>query len=163
MKRTTALLLTLLGVVSAIWWASPYQLGVVVGSSMTPTFRSGQWILIDRGAFRDHRPEPGEIVAFHYGRDLYVKRVLAVERDTIWMLADKAGGAEDLIMPLTNREREHLRPALHRATWMKFVPLQVPIGSFYAIGDNLGGSIDSRELGAIPYTAVLGRVRPLHG
>jgi len=164
MNRPLAILLTLLGVVSAVWWASPYQLGVVVGESMSPTLHSGQLIVIDRNAFRNRPPARGEIVAFRHGRALYVKRVHAVERETFVMLADGELGNREMVMPVSGRYEAKLRLAVaHRPNGLSFVPIHVPVGSFYAIGDNLGRSFDSRELGPIEYGALLGSVRTISG
>ena len=56
----------------------------VVGSSMLPTLRPDQQVLVDVGAYRRRRPTPGEIVvARHpFRSDMkLIKRVEAVEPD----------------------------------------------------------------------------------
>jgi signal peptidase I len=152
---------TLLGV----WSLSPYQVGVVEGHSMDPTLRSGQWVAIDRGYYRTHRPHPGEIVVFRHGGITYVKRVYGVEGQTIFFLAEAEGrpGARTFIEPVRPAQVERVRAAVRRRTTLSVRPLRIPPGSFFALGDALSNSIDSRDLGSIADEELIGRVQTLWG
>jgi signal peptidase I len=152
---------TLLG----LWGLSPYQVGVVEGHSMDPTLRSGQWVAIDRGYYRTHQPQPGEIVVFRHAGITYVKRVYAVEGQTIFLLADAAGrpGARTFIEPVRPAQVERVRAAVRRRSTFCVRPLRIPPGSFFALGDALSNSIDSRDLGPIAEDELIGRVETLWG
>ena len=92
MKRRVLLHVVVLAMLLGVWWFSPWGVGVVLGESMAPTLRSGEWIAIDRHYYRHHRPRPGEIVVFRHQDATYVKRVFAVEGETLCLVAEGARG-----------------------------------------------------------------------
>ncbi len=54
------------------------------GQSMLPAYRPGDWLIVDRRAYRDHPPRPGHVILVHDPREfdrLLVKRVAAVTAD----------------------------------------------------------------------------------
>lgn len=56
----------------------------VAGASMAPAFAPGDFLLVDRRAYRLHPPRPGDVVVAHDPRDfdrLLVKRVARVHAD----------------------------------------------------------------------------------
>jgi signal peptidase I len=132
---------------------------------MCPTLHSGQLIAIERSYYRTHRPQPGEIVVFRHAGITYVKRVYAVEGETIFLLADAEGraGARTFIQPVRPAQVERVRAAMHRRSAFCVRPLRIPPGSFFALGDSLGNSIDSRDLGPIADEELIGRVQTLFG
>jgi len=132
----------------------------VVGSSMTPTLKNGQWLAVTAIL---PRPARGDIViisprtnAFH---EPLVKRVIAVAGDEI----DIADGhvlingepIEEPYLP------EGLRtyPASEMQSDIAY-PARVPAGRVFVMGDNRGGSSDSRvsAVGFIRVDDILGRV-----
>jgi signal peptidase I len=163
MKRRVLLHLAVLAMLLGVWWFSPWGVGVVLGESMVPTLRSGQWLAIDRDYYRQHRPRPGEIVVFRHQGITYVKRVYAGEGETICLVAEGARGDRNLVQPFPPGEEAWVRAAFHRTEWMVIRRLRVPEGSFFALGDSLACSIDSRELGPIENRDLLGRAWPLFG
>lgn len=71
----------------------------VVGSSMRPAFRPGDWALADRHAYRTHPPRPGDVVLARDPRDLdrmLVKRVARVHPDgALDLRGDNPGESTD--------------------------------------------------------------------
>lgn len=56
----------------------------IVGASMRPALRPGDWTLVDRRAYRSHPPRPGDVVLAHHPHhydQLLVKRVARVHPD----------------------------------------------------------------------------------
>lgn len=161
MRRVYLVSLTLATALWMAWHASPCVLGVVMGKSMEPTLQSGQVIAIDRHYYRTHRPRPGEIVVFRYNGETYVKRVYAVEGQTIHLLAEGRGGAPTLVQPIRPGHEGYVAAAAARSASLAVRKVKVPEGCFYALGDCLSNSIDSRELGPIDARSIIGRVRVL--
>lgn len=163
MKRYYLTSGSILSALVAIWGLSPCRVGVVMGHSMDPTLRSGQLIAIERNYYRTHRPQAGEIVVFRHEDTTYVKRVYAAEGDTIFLLADGQAGARTLIQPVRRAQVERVRAAMRRSSQLTVRRLRLPSGTFFALGDSLNNSIDSRDLGPIANEELVGRVQPLFG
>ena len=97
-------------------------LGYVPTESMEPTLEAGSYILGSR-LFR--KLETGDIIVFHHDNQLLVKRI-----------ADCPGDEVDL------RELRYMKDTVI-PVWEKPV-LTVPENCFYALGDNVDHSFDSR-------------------
>jgi nickel-type superoxide dismutase maturation protease len=68
----------------------------VVGGSMAPTLEHGDWLLVDRTAFRRQAPRPGQLVLALDPRDPereLVKRVAAIDGDGHLLLSGDARDA----------------------------------------------------------------------
>ena len=127
----------------------------VVGTSMVPTLRDGNKMLVS-GLF--YEPKRGDVVVFK--KDQYdpqkalVKRVIAVEGDTINIDFDKGivyvNGEpveEDYIAELTKNKLDFIGPKT------------VPESCVFVMGDNRNGSRDSRDsrIGMVDKRLIIGR------
>lgn len=129
----------------------------VSGRSMNPTLANGDWLLISQSTAA---PERGDIVVVSDTTDLHepiIKRVIAVAGDTIDI--DYAAGAvylngQKIDEPyILNEMKKPINKALLR------LPLTVPEGSVFVMGDNRNVSLDSRftEVGIIDVREIQGR------
>ena len=138
----------------------PFSIGVVQGSSMTPTYRPGQLFLLDRHYYRNHPIRRGDVVVVQCDDHTMIKRVFGVAGDSIWLLIQPDGNKIErwIIDP-------EMVPRLLRAArrWDigRLTHLKVPRETVYLLGDCTEASIDSRSFGAVPTSAILGRVEPL--
>jgi signal peptidase I len=129
---------------------------VVVGESMSPTLKDGRVIWIDRTYYRNHKPAPGEVVVFRLDGMTYIKRVYRGPGERIDYISSGFDWIGAVRPPLVDdiRERyERTRSSIR----MKYVT--VPNDSVFVLGDNTSRSIDSRQLGPIPISAIIGRAR----
>lgn len=133
-----------------------FRAGRVVGPSMLPTLRNGDLVLLTKGY---EEPRRGDIVfteVDEQGEPVeIVKRVIALPGDMIEVQHDAA---------VVNGEPEpdrgqHVVPAVGYS----FAPFQVPEGYIYVMGDNRPNSEDSRFIGAVPLSGVMGRVVAVYG
>ena len=131
---------------------STYLLPVVrvYGSSMTPTLREGDVVV----TVRDAHPEPGDLIAFYYGNDVLVKRVIAGPGSWVDILAD--GTVSVNAVPL----QEPYLVQKDAGTSTVALPFQVPEDSYFVLGDNRGTSVDSRsaQVGAVESSQIIGRL-----
>ncbi|MGN1019970.1 MAG: signal peptidase I [Aristaeellaceae bacterium] len=134
----------------------------VRGSSMLPTLRTGQWLLVSRLDYRLGRPRRGDVVICHYpGRYMdrwklipqcFVKRVIGLPGETIEIIEGVVHiGGEPLSEP-------YLDPA--RCRFRRQMPART-LGEdeYFVLGDNRDSSNDSRRIGPLPRGMLVGRVR----
>jgi signal peptidase I len=145
-----------------------YRLPQVDGQSMEPQLTGGEHVLIDTLAFdfrvanpmspdrpiveiRLHPIARGDLVAFEHGagddRRILLKRVIGLPGDTVSTFRGKVfvNGVAAEGYPDPSGDREDL------------VPVAVPAGSIYVLGDNRAQSDDSRAFGPVPVESVIGR------
>src|ERR1700737_4661384 len=80
------LVATVLATLGLFHLLCPWQIGVVSGASMEPSFRSHQIILIDRRYYRDHPMHRGDVVILHADGAVLIKRIYALGGDSFWTL-----------------------------------------------------------------------------
>jgi signal peptidase I len=136
----------------------PWQIGVVSGASMEPSFRSHQIILVDRQYYRSHPVHHGDVIILRTDDAVLIKRVYALGGDSFWTLMNADDGVlfRDIIDPARLPRLKRLLPLLHS---YRLTRLTVPPGMVYVVGDNTNASLDSRHFGPVPLASVLGRVR----
>ena len=133
------------------WLVEPVT---VSSDSMAPTIPSGSVVFLYKPAAAAGLIRNGVVVAFASPVDgrTAIKRVIAgagqsvAIRDSELFVDDAA-----VIEPFIDRSR---------IDGTYFGPETVPAGSVFVLGDNRGVSIDSRDFGAVPLTAIQGTVNP---
>jgi signal peptidase I len=121
-------------------------------SSMTPTLRPADHVLVDKLAYRFGDPRTGDLVAFHRPGtgEVLLKRVVA--------LAGQRVGLEDGVLVVEGRAvSEPFVRDRRLIDGVYFGPVRVPSGSVFVLGDRRSDSLDSREFGAVPRADIIGR------
>jgi signal peptidase I len=152
------LLATFLAALGVFHLLCPWQIGVVSGASMEPSFRSHQIILVDRRYYRSHPMRRGDVIILRTDDAVLIKRVYALGGDSFWTLMNADDGVlyRDIIDPSRLQRMRRLLPLLPS---YRLTRVTVPPGMVYIVGDNTNASLDSRQFGPVPIAAVLGRVR----
>ncbi len=129
--------------------AEPFR---VQSSSMAPTFEHGDRIIVNKLAYLSGSPRIGDVVVLESpdGRGLVVKRVVAVEGQTV--------GLEDGLLVVDGVAQVETYFDQETIDGVYFGPVDVPADTIFVMGDNRAESVDSREYGAVPLDAVVGRV-----
>lgn len=81
--RRLGLLLLLAGIGAVAVGRLRYQAILVVGSSMEPTFHSGDLLLLDRAAYGDAAPRRNDIVVLWHRGERIVKRVVGLPGEDV--------------------------------------------------------------------------------
>ncbi|MFA5843609.1 MAG: signal peptidase I [Coriobacteriia bacterium] len=125
---------------------------VIPSGSMEPTLEIGDRVLVNKFVYRFSTPSPGDIVVFRRpASDVdYIKRVIAVGGQTV----DVRNGA---VFVDGRRLTERYIHGASTDPGSVGLPLLVPEGSVFLMGDNRTNSQDSRWFGAQTRSAVLGR------
>ncbi len=130
---------------------------VVEGSSMHSTLETGDRVFVNKLSYRLHNPNRGDVVVLHEvtgasERDL-IKRVIGLPGETIAM-----ANCEVTIDGRTLDE-PYLDPEVVTSSdcGLDFPPVLVPENHVFVMGDNRGGSQDSRAIGPIDENDLVGR------
>ncbi|MDQ3178441.1 MAG: signal peptidase I [Actinomycetota bacterium] len=130
---------------------------VVDGTSMVTTLEDTDRVFVNKLSYRLHDPRRGDVVVLHEidataQRDL-IKRVVGLPGETIEMRNCQVFvGGRLLIEPYL--DPEVVRPG---NCGEDFQPLAVEDGHVFVMGDNRGGSMDSRVLGTVDEDDLVGR------
>jgi len=141
---------------SAICLALPLRLGVVIGNSMSPSLRNGSVYLLNRSE-NAAEIRTGDVVVFRRQGVNYIKRVVAVGGEQVYVTTIPSSGRDELVMDwqLGLMRRAFAHP--ERCS-MKVIARKVPPGYCYVVGDHIAASIDSRDMGPIPTEFILGKL-----
>ncbi|MEF2965244.1 signal peptidase I [Paenibacillus sp. M1] len=139
---------------------------IVDGPSMQPNFHTGERIIVNKIIYDIRAPKHGEVVVFHVpseGRD-FIKRIIGVPGDTVKVEGDTVTVNDEVI------EEPYIQDALNAKhennelynTESNFPNEQVPDGVVpegyvFVLGDNRSNSTDSRRIGYVPYSDIIGR------
>ena len=156
LKPVRFTLLATLAAVATLRATSPLTVTTVLGHSMAPTLRPGSSYVLDRSYYRSHALCQGDIVVFRLGGETYIKRVHALPGDQVWLLRDNDG--DDQLLEPSEVARFDRVNTRGRLPGYRVLAVTIPPGHCYVLGDNRVNSIDSRELGPVPISGIVGRV-----
>ena len=124
---------------------------MVDGESMMNTLLNGERLIIDKIPYDFGPPKRGDIIVFHApdGAD-WVKRVIGLPGDTVQVLDGK------LILDGKVIPEPFIKEPMDPLN--NYGPTKVPPGDLFVMGDNRNISEDSRIIGPIPISTVIGRV-----
>ncbi len=117
--------------------------------SMQPTLSEGQFLLVNKMAYRIGDFDRGDIVVFHYPRNPaedYIKRVIGLPGDRVRI--------QDRMVFVNDQLLEEAYIAEHPSYTGEWT---VPEGQVFVLGDNRNQSSDSHSWGFVPYENVVGR------
>jgi signal peptidase I len=121
----------------------------VDGLSMLPTLQNGEFVLVNRLAYRLGPPTRGDIIVFRSveQRDLdLIKRIVGMPGDTV------AIGNGAVVVNGAVLDEPYINSApRYSGTWT------VPPGHLFVLGDNRNDSSDSHSWGLLPLENVIGK------
>jgi signal peptidase I len=170
--------LAALSFASATMWAVAVRERVVEvfripGASMEPNIAPGTRLLVDKTAYRTGPIRRGDVVVFTNPDEryqAYIKRVVALPGDTIEIRDDTVlvNGTSLEYSTVTaslleerngdTRYRIALASDAGPRSPSTLAPVKVPGGHCFLLGDNRRQSVDSRWIGPVPLTDIVGRV-----
>jgi len=121
----------------------------VEGSSMEPSLHDGEFVVINRLAYRWANPDRGEIIVFRFPLDpqrRFIKRIIGLPSDTISI---HQGSVFVNDVPL---EEPYIYAApKYDGEWV------VEEGHFFVLGDNRNNSSDSQNWGSLEAEDIIGK------
>jgi signal peptidase I len=147
---------------NALVRADGFQLFSIPSTSMEPSIRPGDHLIVDKRFYRSHKPATGDIAVFRHGNLLIVKRIICAGFCTVvghdkTVLVDDEVLSEPYVIHIM--DEQVVAPEL-----ANFGPVRVPDGKLFIVGDNRDVSLDSRTFGPVEASSIIGRplylVRP---
>ena len=126
----------------------------VDGHSMEPTLHSGEFVIVNKLAYKFGYPDRGEVIVFHYPRDPdqeYIKRIIGLPGDRIMI-----GDGKVLVNDRPVQEPYIASPPNYQSEWT------VPEDSLFVLGDNRNNSSDSHSWGMVPLENVIGKAEVVY-
>jgi signal peptidase I len=121
----------------------------VDGSSMIPTLQNGEFVLVNRLAYRLGDMQRGDIIVFRSinENDLdLIKRIIGLPGDTVLVQ-----NGQVLVNGQPLSEPYIAAPPRYSGEW------RVPEGHLFVLGDNRNDSSDSHQWGLLPLENVIGK------
>ncbi|WP_379129815.1 signal peptidase I [Paenibacillus sp. sgz500958] len=138
---------------------------IVDGPSMQPNFHTGERVIVNEILYDIRSPHRGEVIVFHVpseGRD-FIKRVIGVAGDTVKVEGDVVTVNGEPVNETYIQEamdNAHKNNALYNNKNFPnedFSDTTVPEGHVFVMGDNRSDSKDSRMIGYVPLSDIVGR------
>lgn len=136
-----------------------FDSSIVKGDSMAPNLLSGDYIFIDKLAYRSHAPQAGDVIVgtFRGSRLRVIKRIIAVPPQWVTITPTTVyiqNGREGTSTELTEPYIELPGYATNGAT----TAYRLDPNEYFVLGDNRAVSEDSRDFGPIDKFSVAGKV-----
>ncbi|WP_054740526.1 signal peptidase I [Cellulosilyticum ruminicola] len=132
----------------------------IPSGSMISTINIGDHIIVNNLPFYYRLPKKGEIIVFHKGKELWVKRLIGYPGDEIDIREGNVYVNGERIDETSYLESEGISTPIMQpgATPIAF-PMTVPDDYYFLMGDNRLGSLDCRfeEVGMIPCKDIVGK------
>lgn len=120
---------------------------IVENISMKPTLQPGEFLLVNKLAYRFSEFQRGDVVVFHHSaQEDYIKRVIGVPGDQVTV-----GGGQVVVNGIPLDEPYISAPPEYTGSW------SVPKGMLFVLGDNRNLSSDSHKWGFISQGSVVGK------
>lgn len=135
----------------------------IFNEAMIPTFLPGDHVIVNRAAYLAAGPQRGNVVLYRYPDEegkRFVHRVIGLPGDRIEIRTQTLSVNGEV---LTEPYVQHTDQPLASGNVRDHVePMTVPPDTYFVLGDNREESLDSRFLGPISKSQVLGQVVFIH-
>jgi signal peptidase I len=121
----------------------------VDGMSMEPTLHSGEFVIVNRLAYRLGEPQRGDIIVFQFPpnpEQEYIKRIIGLPGDQVVIAKNRVEVNGELLKEPYIAARPRYETTL-----------TVPENSLYVLGDNRNNSSDSHNWGPVPFPNIVGK------
>jgi signal peptidase I len=148
-----ALLAIIIVVPFRLYIAQPF---IVSGASMSPTFETGEYLIVDQLSYHLDTPHRGDVVIFKYPNDpskYFIKRIIGLPGEVVTL----ANGVTTIINPATQSELVLDEEYLVTDKTDDHLSITLSSTEYFVMGDNRGASSDSRVWGPVPSKNIVGK------
>lgn len=149
----TIVVALVISVVLYLFIMTPHE---VVGNSMHPTYKNGEYLMANKILYKISEPKRGDVIIFKYSDTQdFIKRIIGLAGDTVMLKDGKLYINNQLL-----DESNYLSDSVY-TTGGDFLKegetVVVPEGRFFVCGDNRPHSSDSRAFGPIDEKDIKGK------
>lgn len=149
----TIVVALVISVVLYLFIMTPHE---VVGNSMHPTYKNGEYLMANKILYKMSKPKRGDVIIFKYSDTQdFIKRIIGLPGDTV-MLKDGKLYINDRMLDESN----YLSNSIYTkgGEFLKEGEIvNVPQGKYFVSGDNRDHSSDSRAFGPIDAKNIKGK------
>jgi signal peptidase I len=148
-----ALLAFVIVVPFRIYIAQPF---IVSGASMSPTFETGEYLIVDQLSYRFEEPQRGDVVIFKFPNDpskFFIKRIIGLPGEIVQL----ANGETTIITPDNKTEIVLDEEYLITDKTDDHLSISLSSNEYFVMGDNRSASSDSRVWGPVPRSNIVGK------
>lgn len=130
---------------------------VVSGESMSPTFESSDYLIIDKLSYHFTDPSRGDVIVFRFPGDpsiFFIKRVIGLPGETV----EIKNGAVTIINETSPKGIEILEPYIQFPKDDDTMSVTLAPHEYFVMGDNRYASSDSRVWGTLDDSFISGKV-----
>ncbi len=130
---------------------------IVSGSSMDPTFKTSQYLIVDELSYRILGPNRGDVIVFKYPQQPsvdFIKRIIGLPGETVILKEGKV-----IIKNSKNPDGFTLDESYVSSDHLSSDNMETTLGEkqYFVMGDNRAESYDSRRWGPLDYNLIIGR------
>lgn len=149
----TVLISLVLAIVLYLFIMTPHE---VVGNSMYPTYKNGEFLMANKISYKFSIPQRGDVVIFQYSETQdFIKRVIGIPGDEVMIKDGKIyinNSPLDESKYLSNTVITNGGSYIHEGQ-----SITVGENQYFVCGDNRTNSSDSREFGPIEKNKIKGK------
>ncbi|GAP20017.1 signal peptidase I [Leptolinea tardivitalis] len=120
--------------------------------SMRPTLEPGEFLLVNKMAYKLNAMSRGDIIVFHYSpTEDYIKRLIGLPGDVVKVTNGKVS-VNDFMLD----EPYIAAPPAYNGVW------EVPEGAVFVLGDNRNQSSDSHAWGFVTMDKIVGKALAIY-
>ena len=149
----TVVIALVIAVVLYLFIMTPHE---VLGNSMHPTYKNGEYLMANKLTYRFGEPQRGDVIIFQYSETQdFIKRIIGIPGDTI-MIKD----GNMFINGQQLDESDYLSESVYTRGGdylSEGETVSIGEGEYFVLGDNRPHSSDSRTFGPISATKIKGK------
>jgi signal peptidase I len=132
-----------------------FQPFIVSGESMVPSFKNGDYLIVDEISYRFSEPQRGDVIVFNFPlrpSERFIKRVIGLPGETVQV--------ENGDVFITSGQNTYQLTEKYLPDNLKTigdVTTTLKADEYFVMGDNRQYSYDSRMWGVVPRTNIIGK------
>lgn len=124
--------------------------------SMQPTLFAGDFVIVNKVAYKLGTPERGDIIVFHFPpdpeREPYIKRVVGLPGDRVAVTNGRVYINDQAV----------IEPYIKAPPNYEMPEMEIPENELFVLGDNRNNSSDSHHWGTVPLDYVIGKAEVVY-